>query len=57
MNRFDWMKPALVAAALFSCAAPALADETGVAAIHAQQRERGNKVCFDDHYHYGSSGL
>jgi hypothetical protein len=55
MNRFDWMKTALVAAAaVFACAAPALADETGVAVIHAQQREHG-RTCFVDHFHYGSS--
>ncbi len=55
MNRFGWMKPALVAAAVCAFAAPALADETGVAAIHAQQRESGKRTCFVDHYHYGSS--
>ncbi|MBS0235583.1 MAG: hypothetical protein JSR99_19110 [Proteobacteria bacterium] len=55
MNRFDWMKPAIVVAGILACAAPALADETGVAAIHEQQRERGGRVCFVDHYHYGSS--
>ncbi|WP_409560427.1 hypothetical protein RLW55_12870 [Hyphomicrobium sp. B1] len=55
MNRFGWVKPALAAAVVVACAVPALADETGLAAIHAQQRERGNKTCFVDHYHYGSS--
>jgi len=35
-------------------AAPAMADETGMAGIHEQRRERG-KTCFVDHYHYGSS--
>jgi hypothetical protein len=55
MNRFVWMKPALAAAAVLACAVPALADETGVAAIHSQQRERGGRTCFVDHYHYGSS--
>lgn len=55
MKRFGWVTPALVAAAVFASAAPTLADETGLDAIHAQQRERGNKTCFVDHYHYGSS--
>ena len=55
MNRFVWVKPALAAAAILACAVPALADQTGVDAIHAQQRERGNKTCMSDHYHYGSS--
>src|ERR1700759_3838586 len=55
MNRFGWMKPALVAAAAIACAVPAHADETGLDSIHAQQRERGRKKCFVDHYHYGSS--
>ncbi|MFA5957860.1 hypothetical protein [Hyphomicrobium sp.] len=54
MNSFEWVKPALVAAAVLACAVPALADDSGVAIIHAQQRERG-KTCFVDHYHYGSS--
>jgi hypothetical protein len=54
MNRFEWMKSALVAAAVFACAAPALADDTGVAVIHDQRREHG-RTCFTDHYHYGSS--
>jgi hypothetical protein len=31
-----------------------MADETGLAAMHEQRRERG-RVCFVDHYHYGSS--
>jgi hypothetical protein len=54
MNRFEWMKAAIAAATVFACAAPALADSTGVDAIHAQQHE-GAKTCFVDHYHYGSS--
>ncbi len=54
MIRFEWMTPALAAAALFACATPVLADDTGVAAIHEQQREHG-RTCFVDHYHYGSS--
>ncbi|MBS0237454.1 MAG: hypothetical protein JSR89_03405 [Proteobacteria bacterium] len=54
MIRFGWMRPALAVAALFACAAPAFADDTGVAAIHDQRRE-GGRTCFVDHYHYGSS--
>jgi hypothetical protein len=54
MNRFAWMKTALAAAAVFACAVPALADQTGLDVIHAQQREAG-KSCMVDHYHYGSS--
>ncbi len=33
---------------------PAVADETGLAAMHAMRRE-GGQLCFLDHYHYGSS--
>ena len=33
---------------------PVLADETGLAAVHAMRRE-GGQLCFLDHYHYGSS--
>jgi len=54
MNRFAWMKPALAAAAVIACAVPAHADQTGLDAIHAQQRE-GGRTCMVDHYHYGSS--
>jgi hypothetical protein len=54
MNRFGWVKSALAAAAVLTCAVPALADQTGLDTIHAQQRERG-KLCMSDHYHYGSS--
>lgn len=32
----------------------ALADETGLAAIHTMRRE-GGQLCFLDHFHYGSS--
>ncbi len=46
------VRQALVAAALFLFAAPAMAQE--MADIHEQRRERG-VVCFTDHYHYGSS--
>jgi len=35
-------------------ASPALADETGLAAIHTMRRE-GAQLCFLDHFHYGSS--
>lgn len=33
---------------------PALADDTGLSALHALRRE-GGRTCFLDHYHYGSS--
>lgn len=35
-------------------ASAALADETGLAAMHAMRRE-GAQLCFLDHFHYGSS--
>jgi hypothetical protein len=44
----------MIAAAIFALAAPAAADETGLASIHEQRRE-GGRVCFTDHFHYGSS--
>lgn len=34
-------------------AAPAVADETGLAASHTLRKE-GGKLCFADHYHSGS---
>ena len=45
---------ALIAAGFVALAVPAMADQTGVAAIHEQRREHG-RTCFVDHYHYGSS--
>ncbi len=33
---------------------PVSADQTGLAAMHDMRRERG-RLCFSDHYHYGSS--
>lgn len=54
MKRFEWMKPALVMAGMMACAAPVLAGETGADFIHAERREHG-RLCFVDHYHYGSS--
>jgi hypothetical protein len=33
----------------------ALADETGLASMHALRRE-GGRTCMADHWHYGSSG-
>jgi hypothetical protein len=33
----------------------ALADQTGLASMHAMRREHG-KLCMTDHWHYGSSG-
>ncbi len=32
---------------------PASADETGLAASHSWRKE-GGKVCFSDHWHYGT---
>lgn len=40
------------AAATFSVT-PATADESGLAASHTWRKERG-RVCFADHWHYGS---
>jgi len=54
MTGFNWVRSAFAAAALIAIAAPASADDTGVAAIHDQRRE-GGRLCFVDHYHYGSS--
>jgi hypothetical protein len=34
-------------------AAPALADDTGFASMHDMRREKG-RLCFTDHFHYGS---
>jgi len=34
---------------------PVVADETGLASMHALRRERG-RLCMSDHWHYGSSG-
>lgn len=47
---------ALTAVVSMSAAAlvlPAMADETGLAATHSWRKE-GGKVCFADHWHYGS---
>lgn len=41
------------AAVSMSAATLALADETGLAASHSWRKE-GGKVCFSDHWHYGS---
>jgi hypothetical protein len=54
MVRIQKVKLVFAAAVALGCAVPAAADETGLAAIHSQQRERG-RLCFVDHYHYGSS--
>lgn len=43
---------AAIAFLLLAC--PAMADETGLATMHAMRRE-GRQLCFLDHYHYGSS--
>lgn len=44
-------------AALVGCisilASPVMADETGLAGIHSMSKE-GKRVCFSDHFHYGS---
>jgi hypothetical protein len=34
-------------------AAPASADETGLASIHSWRRE-GHRICFTDHFHSGT---
>ena len=47
-----YIRAAVVAAGVFTIAAPAMAQE--VADMHEQRRERG-VICFTDHYHYGSS--
>lgn len=41
---------ALLAGAVF---APAIANETGFASMHAQARV-GGKLCMTDHWHYGN---
>lgn len=48
------LRATAAAALLLSTFAPALADETGLAAIHTMRRE-GAQLCFLDHFHYGSS--
>lgn len=58
MKRF-WFRPAslaFVTVVMVGGAVPAVADETGLHASHALRRESG-RVCFVDHWHYGSSGL
>ena len=47
-----YIRAAVVAAGVFTIAAPAMAQE--VADMHEQRRELG-VICFTDHYHYGSS--
>ena len=45
-----------IALAVICCAtltAPAFADETGLAAMHAWRKEKG-KTCMVDHFHHGS---
>ena len=44
---------AATAAAIYG--APSLADQTGLASMHALRRE-GGRLCMADHYHYGSGG-
>ena len=48
------LRTTVTAALLLLTAAPALADETGLAAVHTMRRE-GAQLCFLDHFHYGSS--
>ena len=45
---------AAAAAALIMSVLPVSADETGLAGIHEMRRE-GNRLCFSDHFHYGSA--
>lgn len=54
MIRYGWILPALAAFAFFPLTVPVSADETGLASIHTQRKE-GRRVCFVDHFHYGSS--
>jgi len=54
MTMTGCVRLALFAAGVLVFAAPVMADETGLAAMHDQRRERG-RICFVDHYHYGSS--
>jgi hypothetical protein len=42
------------AAAILLTASPVAADDTGLSILHTLRRE-GGRVCFLDHYHYGSS--
>ncbi len=42
------------AVAIVVTACPAAASDTGLSVLHELRRERG-RVCFLDHYHYGSS--
>lgn len=44
----------LAAAVSIVAVAPAVADETGFAAMHDWRRE-GNKTCMVGHFHYGQS--
>ncbi|MGE5513116.1 MAG: hypothetical protein ACM31O_17940 [Bacteroidota bacterium] len=50
----SWYARAVLAAAACSLAAPAMAQETGLDALHAQVRV-GGKICMLDHYHDGAS--
>ncbi len=43
----------LAAAAFVALALPAVADETGLHVTHELRRE-GGRLCFADHWHYGS---
>jgi hypothetical protein len=55
MSEMAVNRPRIAAAAavmLISC--PVLADDTGLSALHALRRESG-RMCFLDHFHYGSS--
>lgn len=45
----------LAAVAVTTFAIPAYSAETGLAAMHAMRRE-GGRLCFTDHWHYGTSG-
>lgn len=42
------------ATAIMIACSPAAADDTGLSTLHELRRE-GGRVCFLDHYHYGSS--
>ncbi len=50
------MRAALVfGLTLIGMIVPALADQTGLAAMHSLRRE-GGRTCMADHFHYGSAG-
>jgi hypothetical protein len=45
---------AMLAFAAIAAAAPATADETGLASIHDIKSESGRRLCMTDHFHDGA---